>query len=162
MKEIKLTQGKVALVDDEDFEYLNQWKWHAFKSGAGIFYARRYDCTNNVRIGIPMHRLILNLKKGDKLVIDHKDGNGLNNQRSNVRVCTQQQNSINRKGHGASKYIGVSCDKRWNNKWRASIKIGGKQKSIGYYKTEENAAIAYNIFAEKHHGEFARYNTATI
>jgi hypothetical protein len=87
MREIFLTQDKIALVDDEDFEYLNQWKWCANK-GSNTFYAMRSG-------GIMMHRVLLNLSFGDKRVVDHIDRNGLNNQRKNIRVVTCSENYRN-------------------------------------------------------------------
>lgn len=156
MKNIKLTQGKFAIVDDDIFDYLNQWKWNAYES-KGTYYARRTDCTNKIYTNISMHRLIIEAKKGT--IVDHKDGNGLNNTKDNLRICTNRQNAINRRGWGTSKYLGVSFEKE-SNKWRARINTGTKKINIGRFDIEENAAIAYNIFAEKHHGEFARFNTA--
>lgn len=156
MKEIKLTQGQVALVDDEDYEYLNQWKWYAQKS-RGTFYACRYT-KNEVLI---MHRIILNTPFN--MEVDHRDHNGLNNQRHNIRNCTRSQNHMNKDPRGSSKYLGVSWDKS-RNKWRAFIQTrqisNGKRKTLfnGQYNTEEEAAIAYNEAAKRLHGEFANLN----
>ena len=111
MKEIKLTQGKVALVDDEDFDFLNQWKWCAHKDGNN-FYAVRVDYSNgraNKKF-LSMHRVLLGLTD-PKIFPDHKDGDGLNNQRYNLRIATPSQNVINSKTSGKDKtsiYRGVS------------------------------------------------------
>lgn len=157
MKQIKLTQNQFALVDDDKYDFINQWKWHAVKS-KGTYYARRYDCSNGGKVGIRMQDLVIGKLNG--FVADHKDGNGLNNQRNNLRTCTYRQNSINRSGWGSSKYLGVSFEK-CTHKWIARINTGDKKINIGRFKVEENAAIAYNIYAEKYHGEFARFNTAS-
>src|SRR5690348_11276017 len=99
MKKIKLTQGKYALVDDADFEYLNQWKWQAKKCSDTLFYAhrtQRYGLrSENKKHHFKMHKLILKSPKGFE--IDHEDGNGLNNQRKNLRICTHSQNGMNKK-----------------------------------------------------------------
>lgn len=93
MKRILLTQGKYALVDDADFEYLNQWKWCAHKIGS-IYYVKRghnwnkkKKCWNEI---LSMHRVILGLSKGDGICTDHINGNGLDNRHCNLRACTKQ------------------------------------------------------------------------
>jgi hypothetical protein len=149
MKEIKLTQGKVALVDDEDFEYLNQWKWHAHKDRLNYWYAIRTVSGKR----IPMHRQIMNTPKDRQ--VDHIDHNGLNNQRSNLRNCTRSQNQMNRKAFGKSKYIGVNFK---SNKIVAQIHVHGKKYHLGYFNTEEAAAIARDIASKKYYGEFANLN----
>ena len=161
MKKIKLTQGKVAFVDDKDFEFLNQWKWHTNKI-KGIWYAFRgirepkiakYVYGKVKRIA--MHRVILQAKKGQ--YGDHKDGNGLNNQRYNIRTCTNSQNLRNSKKQKGttSKYKGVSS---YQEKWQACIYINGKSKWLGYFKTEIEAAIIYNITARRYYKDFANPN----
>src|SRR5574343_411505 len=93
MKEIQLSQGKVAIVDDEDYDYLNQWKWYAAERKCGIWYAtRNIRKDGKVRI-IPMHRVILNTPKG--MDTDHINGDGLDNRRSNLRSCTHMENICN-------------------------------------------------------------------
>jgi len=160
MKEILLTQGKVAKVDDEDFEYLNQWKWQAVNS-KGSWYASR-----NKRIGlrifdkhivIQMHREIM--KTPDDMETDHRDNDGLNNQRHNLRNCIHIQNGKNRKKNknNTSGYKGVSWDKR-DNKWRANIKVSYRTISLGFFLTPEQAAHAYDEAAKKYHGKFANLN----
>lgn len=102
-----------------------------------------------------MHRVILGLEKGDKLEGDHKDGNGLNNQRRNLRVATRTENHHNRTKYktNTSGFKGVSAK---SNRWMAKINIGGKAKHLGYFDTPELAAAAYAKAAKKHHKEFAR------
>jgi len=147
MKEIKLTQGKVALVDDEDFDYLNQFKWHASKSRK-TFYASR-----GKNPAIKMHRFIMKTKEG--LQVDHIDHNGLNNQKNNLRNCTIHQNNMN-KGMGEKEYMrGIYKAK---NRFRSIITLNYKSYSIGFFKTEEEAARAYDQKAKEMFGEFANLN----
>lgn len=172
MKQIPLTQGQVALVDDDDFEYLNQHKWYAHKRH-GIYYAiRNVYLENGKRSAIKMHRFIMNMQPSDKTMIDHIDRNGLNNQKHNLRKCTNQENrrnSIKQSKKSTSIYKGVvmHTHKQFNKKkqqivyyrsWHARIVINGKRKVIGCFKTEDEAAIAYNQAAISHYGEFALLN----
>ena len=159
MKEIKLTQGKVALVDDEDFEYLSQWKWYASKDDHR-FYARTSIrvCETGRQATVRMHRHILSLNNS-KFLVDHRDGNGLNNQKSNLRVATPSQNAANKSSiqNGYSKYLGISWHKKIK-RWEARISKNNKSHYLGVFKTEIEAAIAYNNAATKLHGEFANLN----
>ena len=155
MKQIKLTQGQFALIDDDDFELVSQFKWYALKPKK-IFYALMCAVVNGKRIDMRMHRLIMNAKKGQ--IIDHKDRNGLNNQKNNLRFCTHTENSRNSiSNKGLSKYKGVSWAKA-AKKWRAGIKVNNRGIYLGYYTNENEAAKAYNEAAIKYHGEFARLN----
>lgn len=152
-REIQLTQGKVALVDDADYEFLSRWKWHACRS-RGKWYARRNErLGNGKRILVQMQHVLCG--KGS----DHKDGDGLNNQRDNLRVATHHQNCLNRppKKGSSSKYKGVSWYKRGKS-WGAYIKLDGKQYHLGRFSTEEEAARAYDAAALHLHGEFAWLN----
>ena len=158
MKEIKLSQGQVALVDDEYYEFLNQWKWYAYKGINDVFYVAR----SIKRVQIKMHREILGLTLFEERG-DHIDHNGLNNQRGNLRKCTHQQNCKNRssaKG-SSSKYLGVHWKKQIN-KWNARVVVCNKLKHLGYFTNEADAAKAYNDAAIKYHGEFANLNTILI
>jgi len=166
MKKILLTQGKVAKVDNADYKWLNQWKWYAHQIGH-TFYA---ECkasirkTGNIaeyeRKNEMMHRLILGLQPGDKREIDHRDGNGINNQRNNLRICTHKQNGRSRRKQavGTSKYKGVSWNYR-EHRWRSDIRVNGKLIYLGCFSSEKTAAKAYNKAALKHFGEFALLNT---
>ncbi len=149
MKKIELTQGKFALVDDEDFEYLNQWKWCVNHD-----YAVRNGIKNNARQSkIFMHRVLMNTPKG--LFTDHVNHNKLDNRKFNLRIVTKQQNQWNMRKHkdSLSPFKGVSFIKK-NNKWNASI----RGKHIGEYDTAELAASAYNGRARKLFGKFALLN----
>ena len=160
MKEIKLTQGQVALIDDEDFEYLNQFKWYAMKTKHND-YVSRDEVINGVSTRILMHRLIMKTPVG--VMTDHIDHNGLNNQKHNLRLCTNGQNLMNRRPRESSKYLGVYVIKTIRKKSvyksiRADITVNKKTIHLGSFKTEEDAALAYNEAALKYHGEFANPN----
>lgn len=146
MKEIKLTRGKVALVDDADFEWLNQWKWCILQSRK--LYAQR----SRGKGKILMHRLILNTPK--ELHTDHIDGDGLNNQRANLRVANRQQNGINRpQNHNNSTgYKGVT---KKNDYFVAQLGFKGGNIRIGSFKTAEEAHQAYVEKAQELFGNFA-------
>lgn len=153
MKEIKLTRGKVVLVDDADFDWLNQWKWYARPNG-NTFYAQRQERRKTVK----MHRVILGMTDRNQLA-DHEDRNGLNNQRYNLRSATRLQNAINRNARkdGSSKYLGVMLHSR-DKKYYASIRVNKKLKHLGVFSDELLAAKAYNDAAMIHHGTFANLN----
>jgi hypothetical protein len=140
-------------VDDEDYEYLNQWKW--FKSPCG-YAVRNSKTINKKRTCIYMHCFILGKKKG--LDIDHINHNKLDNQRSNLRRCSRSKNRANsEKRFGFSKHKGVRYDHRYNS-WVARICKNYNRKYIGTFKSEEDAAIAYNKEAIKLFGEYASLN----
>lgn len=153
MKQIPLTQGKFALVDDEDYEYLNQWKWYAVNDHK-MWYAIRNVKINHRKTTIKMHRIIMN--PSIKEQIDHKDRDGLNNQKHNLRICNNSQNHMNIKSRAKSGYKGVY----WHvisKKWVAQIKTD-KVYHLGLFITKELAALAYNKAAEELFGEFAYLN----
>lgn len=158
MREIKLTRGQVALVDDDDFERINKHKWCACKSTSNRgFYARRLTYGGK-RQSIQMHHEVFG-SVPDGLVVDHIDRDSLNNQKSNLRLASIKENSSNRTAYGASKYLGV-CRSFRNGKvsWRAFINISDRQVYLGSFKTEVEAAIAYNQAAKIERGEFANLN----
>ncbi len=146
-KKIQITDSKVALVDDEDFEHVNQFKWKLQKKGRhrNIFYAIRFDyektSPGNYNLeAIFMHRFILNPPKGTD--VDHINGDGLDNRRSNLRVVTHRQNLQNRHVKKTSKYPGVYWHKR-DRKWCSQIYVNGEKKHLGNFKNEERAFRAY-------------------
>lgn len=155
MKEIQLTQGKVALVDDDVYEWAVKLKWQAHYEG-NVWYA-----TRSVKLPRPallrMHRMILSAPDG--VPVDHINRNGLDNRRENLRLCTQSENMANRgpEKDNALGLKGVSWDKV-NKKWRAQIRWHGKSKAIGRYNSPEEAARAYDAAARELHGEFAWTN----
>lgn len=168
MKEIKLSQegkhrGKhVALVDDDIFDYINQWRWYVCKPKTSrCFYAVRLDYTNN-RKQTWMHRVILNTPAN--MIVDHIDHNGLNNQRNNIRNCTRTQNNRNCLHTGKNKYMGIFHEKITRPSGKkyeyiiAHISINGITKRIGVFPTEEKAALAYDNKAKELFGEFANLN----
>jgi hypothetical protein len=153
-RKIKLTKGKHALVDPEDYERIAEYDWQFIENG-GNCYARSIGGCGNF---IYMHRQIRNNPAG--VVVDHKDGDGLNNMRGNLRIVTRSQNNYNSRKtlkKRSSKYKGVSLDKE-KNRWRATIRYNGRNKALGYFANEEDAARAYDEAAKKYHGEFAWLN----
>lgn len=142
---------KRILVDDEDYESLNQYKWYIYKGGH-TFYAGRWP-------HIIMHRVLLGVTDRRRLV-DHIDRNGLNNQRSNIRACNYSENSMNSKPEAGStsRFRGITFDATRKRKWRVRIAKQGIRKFIGHFETEEEAALAYNEAAIIIHGEFASLN----
>jgi len=159
MKRIELTQGKIALVDDCDFDTISKYKWYAVHYKK-IWYAERMSTLpSGRRCTIRMHRQILGLSYKDGNYVDHINHNGLDNRKNNLRICTQTYNCYNKR-HQESKsssFQGVSwCNKR--RRWRACITYKNKQKFLGYFDVEKDAAEAYNIAAEKCFGAFASLN----
>lgn len=160
MKQILLTQGLVALVDDEDYERVNAFKWHAVVAESGVVHAARKISNKRVY----MHTFLIGAEQ-----TDHADTNGLNNQRYNLRPANRSQNQANRgknrsHRHGiahSSKWKGVSWNKR-KRKWVAYIGKDGRKLHLGNFKDEADAATAYNFSAYEHFGEFARMNTPLV
>lgn len=155
LKEIELTRGYKAQVDDADYEWLNQWKWRS-EIGYNTVYAVRTDYSNGKK-NLRMNRLILAITDLN-IQVDHRDRNGLNNQRDNLRIATNQQNSINQVGcNKTSRYKGVFRD---NTKKRfcAQIKVNYKSTHIGTFNSEIEAAMAYDRKAKELFGEFAYLN----
>jgi hypothetical protein len=154
LKEIALTQGKVAVVSDCDFPFLSQWNWFAVQC-RHLWYAARYE----KRKRIYMHREILKTKPGQET--DHRDGNGLNNWRKNLRNGTHQQNLIARirtRPFKSSKFRGVTWDS-FTGKWYAKTTFNGKTVNLGRFSSEVDAAEAFNNFARKNYGSWANINS---
>ena len=143
MKEIHLTQGKVALVDEEDYSELSKYKWCAHRHDGGRWYAvRSIYHIGNKSATVAMQNAIIDKSSG--LVIDHIDGNGLNNQKSNLRIVTIRGNSHNRHRSkiGGVTHSGVYFRKDTGG-FRAGIWFDGKQHWLGTYGTETEAVSAY-------------------
>jgi hypothetical protein len=166
LKEIELNRkhqdavsGLYTLVDDEDFDFLNQWNWSftVDKSTKNIRVMRNIYKDGKATT-ITMSRLLMKAKNYSETIL-FKDGNGLNNQKSNLILCTRSQMVItNKKPYGLSKYFGVHKLKRYNG-WCAGIKYDGVYHPLGYsFTTEVEAAKAYNKAAIDHYGAFARLN----
>lgn len=158
MKKIKLTQGKFAIVDDEDFDYLNQWKWYAKFSEWGSYAVRDQHILGSgkkeIKKRIRMHRLILNAQQ-DKQV-DHVNHNGLDNRKRNLRIVTNSQNAMNSRlrKDNTSGYKGVTWSKD-KNKWQAQIAINKKYINLGRYSSIQEASLAYQEASKLYHGEYA-------
>lgn len=157
VRNILLSKGGAALVDEADWADVSQFDWNS--NGAG--YAQRNTVLDGRRTTVFMHREIMGLKRGDGLLVDHANGNRLDNRRENLRICTRSQNQWNRGAQSNSKsgVKGVFWDAR-RQKWRASIKQHRKEKHIGYFDSIVDAANAYAIAAAQMHGDFAKSSTA--
>lgn len=155
MKEIPLTHGKVALVDDEDYERIARFDWMLLKKPSGNLYAIKRDESNVTTF---MHVLVLGADSD--CPIDHRDRNGLNNQKSNLRLCTVTQNNQNRRRFSNNKtgFKGVSPSGRRRLPFRAQIRVNGCSMFLGHYFAPEEAARAYDAAAVTHFGEFACLN----
>lgn len=163
-KEILLTKSKVATVDDCDFDWLNQWRWRAacHYPPTDLWYARRHGPrANYARKEFSMHREVASLFADIVgLSVDHRDGNGLNNRRSNLRVALHRQNRCNQRKCArpmTSRFKGVYLDRR-SGGWRASVRVGGKVTGLGRFASEIDAAVAYDNAARRYYGEFATTN----
>ena len=159
-RKIKLTQGKYALVDAEDFEWLSRWKWHYHKHPKDkVGYAAtngKYE--NKKRLPrIRMHNLIFGKN------VDHINGNGIDNRKSNLRIADKYQQAYNKSVHVHKKSLGckgvsvVKDKKGILSYWIARISIKGERIYLGTFKNHIAASRAYIKAAKKYHGEFARW-----
>jgi hypothetical protein len=167
MKFLKLSQGYWAMVDDEDYDRLSQWKWHARPTnyGNGMCAARIiFNSTGKISKRL-LHHEVLEFSAGGGLVVDHRDGNTLNCRRGNLRICTHSQNVANRRPQSTkrgSKYKGVIyCPPRskgGKGAWEATIQYEHKRRYLGRFADEHTAVKAYNVWARRLHGQFAYLN----
>ena len=155
MKEIKLTKGYFAIVDDCDFEEINKHKWTATKNGTKVYAISTRGGAGRAY----MHRIISRAEKGQ--IVDHKNGDSLDNRRKNLRFCDKSKNGANSfkcKRKTNSIYKGVHWHKK-NKKWRSTITVNGKTISLGCYFSEKQASQAYIKAAKGYFGEFARLSS---
>ena len=152
MKKIELTKGKVALVDDDDFDELSKHKWCVSKDGNN-FYAIRSIKIDGKKRTVKMHRVIMQTPKG--MDTDHIDHDGLDNRKENLRICTHTENLMNtgKYKNNVSGYKGVSWDNS-RSKWKSQIKFNKKIIILGRFTDKEEAYKAYCEAAKKYHGEF--------
>ena len=158
MAEVPLTQGKVALIDDEDAERVLAHKWFArFDRSSGRWYVMRKVQRNHKSQSVLLHRFILIAPDGSQ--VDHVNQNPLDNRRSNLRLATNSQNQQKKGRHRANKagFKGV-CWHKGRKAFQAQIKCGGARHHLGLFTTAEDAARAYDAAAALLHGEFARFN----
>ena len=158
MREILLSQGLCAIVDDDEYEKLmGYYKWYACKNRHLVYAKCNTSSTAGNRTTLKMHRIIMNAMPGQ--VVDHINGNGLDNRKCNLRIVDDQKNAANRRCHAgsSSKYKGVA----WHiirRKWQVNICVNGKNIYLGLHENEVDAALTYDMAAMKYFGEFARLN----
>ncbi len=156
-KQIPLTRDFYAVVDDDDYEALAAFRWQAFVPRGqrrARVYATRCVRENGRSCTIYMHRVIAAAPKGS--TVDHANGDGLDNRRHNLRICTVSDNAKNKLSHGSTGYKGVVVAR--SGRYVARIKIDGKVKHLGTHDTPQLAAEAYDRGAEQHFGAFALTN----
>ena len=164
MKTIPLTQNKYALVDDEDYEYLSKWKWHAHKGSSKYTYYAVRTSYDNGKTQVRMHReIVLRYTANNKEEIDHVDRDGLNNKKCNLRICSISENNFNRRNWGSLPKgikLNKSTYKKKNGeikeylKYQARISVNGKSVHLGNYNNLENAIDSYNNASKKYYPEY--------
>ncbi len=152
MKQVQLTQGYEAIIDDKDYEKVKDYNWY-YNDG----YAKAYHKGKRLR----MHRLILNAKNDQR--VDHQNRNRLDNRRSNLRICTLQENNrnISMRKDNTSGYKGVFLD-RSTGHWKPAVYVDGKAKLFGQFKDKHHAALARDLWATFFHKEFASTNFTVV
>lgn len=146
--------GTYALVDDEDYERINKWKWYPNKAGYAV---RDIHTIGYQKLTLRMHREILRYVGGKE--IDHKNAHKLDNQKNNLRICTHRENLMNKRiqSNNKSGFKGVSLHKN-TGLWVTQLSIKGKRRFVKYYKHKLDAAKAYNEVAKEYFGEYAHLN----
>jgi hypothetical protein len=159
MRKIKLTQGYVALVDNEDYQRVSQFKWIAKEGNTTVYAQRRYKNAHGKWTSQLLHRFVLRVKNLNVQIDHHPDSSGLNCQKNNLRLATSGENTHNQRlrKDSTSGYKGVSWHKQ-THKWRANLWIDRVHKSLGLFKSPKEAAKAYDAAALLYHGEFAKTN----
>jgi hypothetical protein len=156
--EVPLTRGLVAIVDDEDAHLVLPHKWMASRSDpARSWRASRRVTVEGREITLWMHQVIVGVREWPRIEIDHRDGNGLNNTRANLRIATPSQNRANR-SFPPNPVSGLRGVHPLRGRWKAHIRSNGKQRNLGMFDTKEEAAKAYDAAALDAFGEFARLN----
>lgn len=153
---IPLTQGYTTIIDADDYDRISQHKWYYHQGYA----FRSALIAPDVRKLVGMHRVIMGLDAYDKRVVDHINGDKLDNRRDNLRICTQADNTRNtrKRKDGKSKYKGVCKSGAY---WQVGVRIGGKYVYGGSFKDERLAALKYNEMAAEAYGEFAKLNNVS-
>ena len=151
---VPLTKGYEAVIDAADAQFVGGWNWFA-KVKSRTVYVRRNDFSSGRQITVLLHRVLMDAQDGQD--IDHRDGNGLNNQRINLRIATKSQNMHNQRlrSDNVSGFKGVYWNKA-ERKWAAAIKLHGKQRHLGCFQTPELASAAREAASTELHGEFGR------
>lgn len=148
MRELPISRGRyVVLLDDEDYDRIAAFRWHRRADG----YAIRYAAATTTRIR--MHREVLGVPRS--AIVDHANGNPLDNRRGNLRICTPSENAWNSRAIAGQRVKGVQPI---NSQWRARIRIEGRLTHLGMFATEVEAALAYDAAARRYFGEFACVN----
>lgn len=158
---IPMSQGKTATISAGDFGRVGFHKWYSVKSGDNRYYAATYIKIEGEWTTILMHRLIMDIQNISFPLVDHVNQDGLDNRRSNLRLCTYAENMRNRsrRRNSTCKYKGVVYHKHKKTRpYEASLVYGGKRKSLGCFSSQKMAALVYNVEAIINFGEFARLN----
>lgn len=157
MKRIALTKGYFAIVDEADFHSLSKFKWCSYCQGR--YAGRNSKRVNGRQVTVLMHRFLMNPQQSFE--VDHINGNGLDNRRENLRLCSRSENAQNMKCH-ADCSSGVKGVYRAGKKWMAVITANGKRFYLGSYPEKLEAAKAYNAASEQLHGKFGKQNTIYV
>lgn len=155
-----LTRGYVTLVSQEDAEFVGRWSWSTLALPDGKLRAVRRENRRGKGAFYYLHREILGAPDG--MVVDHRNADGLDNRRSNIRICTPAQNARNQRVQRRPKSVGLKgvYHDRERDRWQAYITVAGKRKMIGRFRTAVEAAMAYDRMAIEMHGDFARTNAS--
>jgi hypothetical protein len=161
MKEIQLSRGRVAVVDDEDFKDLSRWNWCWCPNRKGYAVRRLHLREGRGRGTVAMAREIMKAPKG--MMVDHKNGNTLDNRRDNLRLATHHQNQMNTglRITNTSGFKGVAWDKR-GQAWRVMMNVKKKMTYLGRYRSKRTAAMIYDLWADDIFGEFANTNFKVV
>lgn len=152
---VPLTRGFTAVIDSADIHRVENWNW-CVQSNIGTTYAYRKQWIDGKKCNVMMHRAILEIDD-PSIPVDHRDGDGLNNRRVNLRPCTTSENARNR-GAQKNSVSGIKGVSKLGHKWRAEICVAGRKRHLGLFNTPDDARMAYCTAAIQLHGEFARFS----